>query len=39
LERVYEGEVHEAGMILSRDCELKDFILRDGLCLSPQAAW
>jgi hypothetical protein len=26
-------------MILSRDWQLKDFILRDGLRLSPQAAW
>jgi hypothetical protein len=39
LELVYEGEVHEAGMILSRDWQLKDFILTDGLRLSPQAAW
>ena len=39
LELVYEGEVHEASMSLSRDWQLKDFILTDGLRLSPQAAW
>ena len=39
LELSYEGTVHEAGMILSRDWQLKDFILPDGLRLSPQAAW
>lgn len=39
LELSYEGTVHEAGMILSRDWQLKDFILDEGLRLSPQAAW
>ena len=39
LELGYEGAVHEAGMILSRDWQLKDFILHEGLRLSPQAAW
>jgi hypothetical protein len=39
LELSYEGTVHEARMILSRDWQLKDFILPNGLRLSPQAAW
>ena len=39
LELSYEGTVHEARMILSRDWQLKDFILDEGLRLSPQAAW
>ncbi|HAE86015.1 MAG TPA: hypothetical protein DCG78_05860 [Anaerolineaceae bacterium] len=39
LELSYEGTIHEAGMIPSRDWQLKDFILPNGLRLSPQAAW